>query len=133
MVKLLYELDEHLSNLKNGLKMQFGLNVRETVCNHFDSIDILLTDPTYPFGKDWMPAMSFTIYLLKKKVVLKSIRLPQELQNKGIGSYCFAWLVELCKLYGIEEIEGIATESSKGFWEKKGFTHFSRCSKYQIK
>lgn len=133
MVKLLLELDEHIDRLATELGELFGIHLTHAVKNQFDSVDVLLIDLTYPCGKDWRPHMSFTVLLLKNIVILKSIRLPKELQGLGIGSHCFQWLIELCKIHGIEAIEGEAVGNSRGFWDKKGVIHTPKKSIYRIK
>ena len=120
MVKILYDLDQQIAILTNDLHEKYGLHLKATVRNEFHYIEALLTDTSYPYGKDWMPHMSFAIYFAQNKVVLKSLRLPKELQNKGIGTHCFNWLINLCKQYDIQQIEGEAVKGSQGFWKKKG-------------
>jgi len=130
---ILTELNNHIERLINGVNGKYGLNFRHSLINHFLYVDVFLSDSSYPYGKDWMPQMSFTVYLSDSKVILKALRLPKSLQNKGIGTYCFNWLVELCKACGIERIEGEATVKSKKFWEKKGCTHTPQRTVYYVK
>ncbi|MCW3489694.1 hypothetical protein [Dethiobacter alkaliphilus] len=132
MVKILFDLDEHLDSLANDLHEKYGLNMKQTVRNEFHCIDVLLTDTTYPYGKDWMPQMSFQIFFARKVIVLKAVRLPKDLQNKGIGTHCFNWLVDLCKKYDIEQIEGEAVGDSKGFWAGKGCVETPKKTVYQL-
>ena len=133
MANLLFELNQHIEILATELKDKYGLNFHPTVRNQFLSVDILLTDTTYPYGDDWMPQMSITILFSENKIILNSLRLPKDLQNRGIGTHCCYWLLELCKKYKIQEIHGEAIESSKGYWEKVGCTHKAKHTVYQVK
>ncbi|MDW7652126.1 MAG: hypothetical protein SCK29_06960 [Bacillota bacterium] len=132
MVRILYELDEHIDSLCSKLKENHGLQFKATVRNRFHHIEVLMTDTNYPYGKDWMPQMFFIIRLNENKVFLKYLRLPETLRHQGIGTLCFQWLIGLCRHYGIDEIEGGAVDSSKAFWSKLGVVHTTQKSRYLI-
>jgi GNAT superfamily N-acetyltransferase len=133
VVRILFELSGHIETLSQELQEKYGIKLRPTVRNDFRLIEVLLTDPEYPYGKDWMPQMFFVIMLRENKVLLKYLRLPKSLQKKGIGTRCFSWLIDLCRLYGIEEIQGEAAEGSETFWSQLGVVHTPQKSYYPIR
>lgn len=133
MVRILFELSSHIEALSQELQQKHGLKMRPTVRNDFRLIEVLLTDPDYPYGRDWMPQMFFVIMLHENKVLLKYLRLPKSLQKKGIGTRCFRWLIDLCSRYGIDEIKGEAAEGSEAFWSQLGVVHTPEKSYFPIR
>ncbi len=101
----------------HGIKFESNISYKKS------EIAVSLVDYTFPTPLDdpWIPQFTFILYQHNRRIFLKALKLPEVLQNKGVGTYCTRWLKKFCTDFGFECIYGASYENAEIFWEKMGF------------
>ncbi len=56
-----------------------------------------------------------------KGIYFHALKLPKDLQGRGIGRFCVDWLKDFSQKYGFEYIALGSYKRAEAFWEKMGF------------
>jgi len=123
-----FRVTHNVWKLHHNLNDSFNLGLQVKInFSHFKP-EVELVNPNYPEFVDdnYAPEFSFKVSKKNQGIFLNCLRLPPELQHRGIGTYCVRWLKNFAKRFGFNYIVLGSYPEAEKFWSRMGFAWISK-------